>query len=270
MKKINQASTIYKAFKDSWLGKIPKEERDYPEWYRYRLNQCAGCKFNTKNIPLKMLPVHLWVTAKMGKARCACCTCFIKEKAWMKSEECGLAEIGGAPKFLPESYLNSTEGDNVTPRWKRLQVMTVDADEFDVETTDSELYDVDVDSEGEFFLLKFPKVKHGERLSFAFIVHSKSRLKGVGFRKSCGCTSPLMRDIGNGEFLVNVEVTTEEWGEGRYEKKMWFDFSKDGSQNEESLKTCPVKLLITIVEPEKSKTDASSEQDAQSTGGGQA
>lgn len=273
MKEINQATTIYRAFKESWLGKIPKNERDYPEWYKYRLDACKTCKFNTKNIPLKLLPVQLWVTAKMGKARCACCTCFIKEKAWMKSEECGLAEIGGAPDFLPKSYLDSTEGDNVTPRWKRLQVVTVNSDEFNVETTDTSLYDVFIDQQGEFFVLDFPNLKQGDHLSFSFIIHSKSRLKGVGFKSGCGCTSPMMRDVGSGDFLATVEVNTEKWGPGNFRKDIWFNFAENYDEKDESKqKVCPVRLMMHIVEPEKPKEDAgtSEQQDTEGIQGGQA
>lgn len=250
MKKISQARTIYEAFKASLVGQIPRNERDYPEWYKYRLDKCAECKYNTKNIPRKFLPVDLWVPTIMGKARCSVCTCFIKEKAWMRSEECGLAETKERPSFLTPDYLDSKKGDNDTPRWKRLEVVTADSDEFDIVATNTDLYDIDLSDNGEYFVMNFPHVEQGSRLFFDFIIRTKSRLKFFHAQPSCQCTAPFIRDLGRGEHLVDVEISTEKWNPGKFEKRIVFDFASD-PESKKDVKNCPVRFNINIIPPEK-------------------
>ena len=40
MQTIGKAQVIAQAWEDSLLGRIPKDEKDYPEWYKNRLDLC--------------------------------------------------------------------------------------------------------------------------------------------------------------------------------------------------------------------------------------
>ena len=70
MKKIVNTEVIYNAFMDTLLKKLPKKESDYPDWYKERLEKCASCKYNTKNIPNRLIPTEKpYINKKMRKNR---------------------------------------------------------------------------------------------------------------------------------------------------------------------------------------------------------
>ena len=50
MQTIGKAQVIAQAWEDSLLGRIPKDEKDYPEWYKNRLYLCKKCPKNSSNI----------------------------------------------------------------------------------------------------------------------------------------------------------------------------------------------------------------------------
>ena len=50
MQTIGKAQVIAQAWEDSLLGRIPKDEKDYPEWYKNRLDLCKKCPKNSSNI----------------------------------------------------------------------------------------------------------------------------------------------------------------------------------------------------------------------------
>ena len=149
MKKILQAEVIYDAFMDTILKKLPRKKEDYPDWYKERLEKCEGCKFNTKNVPNSMLPLSLYVSKKIGKNRCSVCTCFIKQKAWSKTEECALGEGLPRPSWMDRQY--SIDFYDEKSRWNRLELITMDSDEFNVISTDDKQYNIDLSKDGKSF-----------------------------------------------------------------------------------------------------------------------
>ena len=86
MQTIGKAQVIAQAWEDSLLGRIPKDEKDYPEWYKNRLDLCKKCPKNSSNIWFFKLPPKVLFHRLIGRPGCSLCGCFIKEKAWMKTE----------------------------------------------------------------------------------------------------------------------------------------------------------------------------------------
>ena len=81
MQTIGKAQVIAQAWEDSLLGRIPKDEKDYPEWYKNRLELCKKCSKNSSNIAFFKLPAKVFLQRLMGRQACSLCRCFIKENA---------------------------------------------------------------------------------------------------------------------------------------------------------------------------------------------
>lgn len=245
MRKISEVSTIYKAFTDTILGKLPKKESDYPAWYKDRLEKCDLCKFNTKNIPNKVLPTSLYVSEMIGKHRCSICSCFIKQKTWMKSEGCSLGEDHEIPKFLTPDYL---EGESMEPKWNRMAVITSDKDEFNLISTDEKLYDVDLSKDGGNFEIIFRNHKQGTDIDFDIIMETKGKSDISDVLVSCGCTK--IRDkkkISDNKFIIFFHVKCDTWGEGKQTRgiKPMFRYS-DGTE-----RSIEIKMTINTVKNEQ-------------------
>ena len=121
------------------MGRIPKDEKDYPEWYKNRLDLCKKCPKNSSNI-FFLLSYQLKVLLQrlMGRQACSLCGCFIKEKAWMKTEVCPL-------KFV--------EGEKA--KWNAMEVITADHNDFNIESPNDN-FDVGLsDDESEFYINLF-------------------------------------------------------------------------------------------------------------------
>ena len=132
---IGKAQVIAQAWEDSLLGRIPKDEKDYPEWYKNRLDLCKKCPKNSSNIAFFKLPAKVLLQRLMGRQACSLCGCFIKEKAWMKTEVCPL-------KFV--------EGEKA--KWNAMEVITADHNDFNIECP-NDAFDIGLtDDESEFYL----------------------------------------------------------------------------------------------------------------------
>lgn len=243
MKKILQAEVIYDAFMDTILKKLPRRKEDYPDWYKERLEKCEGCKFNTKNVPNSMLPLSLYVSKKIGKNRCSVCTCFIKQKAWSKTEECALGEGLPRPSWMDRQY--SIDFYDEKSRWNRLELITMDSDEFNVISTDDKQYNIDLSKDGKSFEIIFEPVEKGNSIKFSFVLESKHDMKITASETSCGCTSSNLNIIDSRHFKFNIEIHTSGFGIGRFVKHMTVHYQKDGSQKEESI---PFNFEGTIIQ----------------------
>lgn len=246
MKKILETEVIYDAFMDTILGKLPRKSKDYPEWYKERLAKCDACKFNTKNVPNSMLPTSLWASKMVGKNRCSICTCFIKQKAWSRTEECALGEGLPLPSWMGPMYRDGFEHEK--SRWNRLELITMDSDEFDVVSTDDKQYNIDLSPDGNSFVIKFAPIERGNDVNFSFILRSRHDINITSSETSCSCTSDKIDIIDSKNFRFNVRIITNGFGSGRFTKHMMIHYKKAGSDAEEKI---PFDFIGEIVEKQQ-------------------
>lgn len=242
MKKILQAEVIYDAFMDTILKKLPKKEKDYPEWFKDRLDKCSSCKFNTRNVPNSILPISLYVSKMVGKNRCSICTCFIKQKAWSKTEECAIGEGLPMPSWMPESYAPLYQGEK--SRWNRMELITMDSDEFNLISTDREKYNVDLSKDGKSFQIHFAPITKGSNVDFSFILESKHNVKIVASEVACNCTSKKLNIMDNNHFSFDMGINTSGFGVGRFIKHMTVHYQIEGRDKEEKI---PIDFIGKIV-----------------------
>ena len=157
MQTIGKAQVIAQAWEDSLLGRIPKNKKDYPEWYSKRLEACKSCPNNSSNtslFKLFKLPAKVFLQRLIGRSACSLCGCFIKEKAWMKTEVCPL-------KFV--------EGEKA--KWNAMEVITADHNDFNIECP-NDSFDIGLtDDESEFYLNIFDQ-KIGDKIEIVlFLTH---------------------------------------------------------------------------------------------------
>lgn len=222
MESISQTKVIYEAFKDDIMGNIPKSENEWPDWYSERMNKCKACKFNTKNIPNKYLPITMWIPKAMKQYRCAICTCFIDKKCWSKTEMCGLGETDARPDYLPESYIKS---ESQEPKWNRLEVVTLKEDDFNVVSLNSDLYNVGISDDKLDFKFDLKPVKKGEKVEFMFRLSPKQSVKFGPVVGTCSCTSPNVTMNADGDLDISIVINTANFGVGKYSKKAYMDYS---------------------------------------------
>lgn len=222
MKKISEAEVIYDAFMDTLTKKLPKDEKDYPDWYKERLDKCSACKFNTKNIPASMLPLSLYVPSKLGKHRCSICTCFIKQKCWSQTEQCSLGEGLPAPSWMKHGYASDYHLEK--SRWNRLKLITMDSDEFNIISKDDKSYNVELMEDGSAFVLKLNPVKEGNNMEFSFGMESKHDVVINATHSSCGCTSPKvdMIDVHHNDYTIMIN--TSGFGIGTFRKSLTIQY----------------------------------------------
>lgn len=219
MKKILDTEVIYNAFMDTLLKKLPKKESDYPDWYKERLEKCASCKYNTKNIPNRLIPTGgLYFSKLMGKNRCSICTCFIKQKAWSKTEECAMGETDARPSWLPEGYINSDNEEY--SKWNRMELITMRSDEFNLISTDREKYNMDISEDGSMFVIDIVPVEEGNDVSLSFILSSRHDILVKSIQSTCGCTNVTINKIDARNNEIGLNINTKGFGIGPFMKKI--------------------------------------------------
>lgn len=229
MKKILQAQVIYDAFMDTILRRMPKKEKDYPAWYKDRLDKCNNCKYNTKNIPNSILPTgSLYFSKMLGKNRCSICTCFIKQKAWSKTEECAMAETNERPSWLPYGYVTSDKDNE--PKWNRLELITMDSDEFNLVSVDGKKYNTDISEDGEKFLIKLIPTKKGNDIDFSFILQSRHNIVITRIDAGCGCTEPTLDLIDKKNHKIGIHLNTNGFGIGNFVKDFSVHYKIEGKE----------------------------------------
>lgn len=175
MESIGKAQVIAKAWEDSILGVIPRDERDYPDWYRRRLQKCAACEYNNRNIPFWKVPLRAMGQRLIGRDACSICGCFIKEKAWMRSESCPLS------------------GDGQEPRWKAMEVITLNEYDFDVEIS-NENYNIGLSDDGKSYRIDLYNVRMGDKVPVDFALLSNRPFHIIKINRGCGCVGQLEYD----------------------------------------------------------------------------
>nr|DAY19005.1 MAG TPA: hypothetical protein [Caudoviricetes sp.] len=229
MKKILQAQVIYDAFMDTILRRMPKKEKDYPAWYKDRLDKCNDCKYNTKNIPNSILPTgSLYFSKMLGKNRCSICTCFIKQKAWSKTEECAMAETNERPSWLPYGYVTSDKDNE--PKWNRLELITMDSDEFNLVSVDGKKYNTDISEDGEKFLIKLIPTKKGNDIDFSFILQSRHNIVITRIDAGCGCIEPTLDLIDKKNHKIGIHLNTNVFGIGNFVKDFSVHYKIEGKE----------------------------------------
>lgn len=216
MKKILEYEVIYNAFMDTILGDLPRNEADYPEWYKERLDKCASCKYNTKNIPSNILPTSLWLSKKFGKARCSICTCFIKQKAWSKTEQCAMGETSSRPEWMTVGHMK--QDDKETSLWNRLELITMKEDLFNLVSQDKPEYNSDLTEDGSGFILDFGNIEKGKDLEFSFTLEAKEPIVLESTKNACSCTVPNVKVLDDKRIQFTVSVKSGKFGTGVFNK----------------------------------------------------
>lgn len=231
MEQISKAKVISKAFIDTALMKIPSNEKDFPDWYKDRMDKCKVCKFNTRNIPYRILPTVYAAHKLIGKYQCSICSCFIKQKAWSKTEVCAMGETDVRPEWMPIGHLNMDDGLDDFPRWNRMEVVTGHKDDFDLISLDEHQYNVQLDENCTSFQLMMEPVLMGSDISFSFGLRAKRDVQIVATHVSCLCTSPKLEVISERNFKFSMKINTNGFGEGDFVKHLTLEYKVDGEED---------------------------------------
>lgn len=204
METLGKASVIAKAWEDTVMGLIPKDKKDYPDWYRRRLEACGSCPRNTRNMSWLKTPIKAKLQALTGKPTCSVCGCFLKQKAWMRTETCPLAEVGERP------------------RWEALSVVTVDKNAFDIDTDDESL-GLSLSEDGHAFVVDVHDVEIGDKVHVALRIRSDLGFHPTKSHVGCGCIGEFKyAEEPDADMNTAMEFTldTSGYGEGTFRKHM--------------------------------------------------
>jgi hypothetical protein len=195
--KIDKAKTIFKAF----TSDKPIEEK----WYQDRLSTCETCEYNSFNMKDEDLTFTQKLMTKglcSTKGQCTACGCCIYEKTSVKTETCGLKEIGK------------------TPKWNALEVGSQNNDIFLEVLEDTGL----VKNTGAEFLFDLGIVE-------SIVGNSKFLIKGVDpitflrYSVGCGCTHPKsIEQIDDRTLKLDVTISTLSFREGINEKTLTVEY----------------------------------------------
>lgn len=243
MKEISKAKVICKAFLDTALMKIPSNEKDFPEWYKNRMDTCKVCKFNTRNIPYRMLPSYYMFNKLLGKYQCSICSCFIKQKAWSKTEECGLGETDYRPDWMTLGYLEEDGLAESTKnrsqhggKWNRIEVVTSGEDDFDFVSLEEDKYNIKLNSQGGVsFQLYLEPLDLGKDAEFSFGLRAKRDVEIVSTHVSCSCTTPKLEVLSDNDFKFSMKIHTKGFGEGAFVKHMTLEYHLMGEESSRNL-----------------------------------
>lgn len=82
-------------------AKMRDKSKIKEDWYLDRLNKCATCPFNSKNVKgNKGIKYKIWNILNFKKPFCTICGCEIEAKASEELEICSLVEIDKEPKWV--------------------------------------------------------------------------------------------------------------------------------------------------------------------------
>jgi hypothetical protein len=199
MKELRKIKTIAESF----INKLPLEE----EWYQNRLDICAVCPKNTDNMEFLSgdLKVKTRVLCPETRA-CSACGCCIDRKASVKSEVCGLVEIGEEPKWSAIEIESKKD--------KNLKVENLRLNEITMSVNDLGQYEAVVSTDKPKIDFEF-KLTRGNKIEVREVV------------KTCSCTSS--DTIENPDGTTNVIFTIS---------------TKGFTQNKQVSKTIVVKYIV--------------------------
>lgn len=245
MQKISEVETIYKAFKDTAFGALPRKKEDWPDWYKKRMEACEKCKYNTKNIPRQFIPTgRLYFSKLVGKYCCAICGCYINQKAWSKTEQCSIGETDERPEWLPEGYMSQDRIE--TSKWNRMELITMKSDEFNIISTDPSKYNIDLNQDGTIFDVKLTPTKFGDSTDFSFIIESNHKLEITNITAGCQCTIPSIDFVDEKHIKVSVHITTERWGVGFADKPLELHYNIPELSTEDNKVSGEVRFMFHI------------------------
>lgn len=204
METLGKARVIAQAWEDSLMGRIPKDRKDYPDWYRRRLDACSDCPNNTRNMSFGKVPLKAKLQAMTGRWACSICGCFIREKAWMQTETCPLADRGEKP------------------RWEPMSVMTVDRDSFDIDT-DDDTVGLGLTEDGRSFQANIHEVTVGDKVPIRFRIRHDRNFHVTSHHLGCGCMGDIEYDKEsdeNGYANVRFTLDTSNYAPGPFRKSM--------------------------------------------------
>lgn len=227
MQTIGKAQVIAQAWEDSLLGRIPKDKKDYPEWYKNRLELCKKCPKNSSNIAFFKLPAKVLLQRLMGRQACSLCGCFIKEKAWMKTEVCPL-------KFV--------EGEKA--KWNAMEVITADHNDFNIECP-NDSFDIGLtDDESEFYLNIFDQ-KIGDKIEIVLFITHKDGFHVKDHHLGCGCMGDVSYNKhpdNENRTIFRMTLDTSKYTEGHFEKHLsLMGYTKDDP--ERNFKHFPLRII---------------------------
>ena len=227
MQTIGKAQVIAQAWEDSLLGRIPKDKKDYPEWYKNRLELCKKCPKNSSNIRFFKLPPKVLFHKLIGRPGCSLCGCFIKEKAWMKTEVCPL-------KFV--------EGEKA--KWNAMEVITADHNDFNIECP-NDSFDIGLtDDESEFYLNIFNQ-KIGDKIEIVLFITHKDGFHVKDHHLSCGCIGNVSYNKhpdNENRTIFRMTLDASKYTEGHFEKHLsLIGYTKDDP--ERNSKHFPLRII---------------------------
>lgn len=233
MDKILEHEVIYNAFMDTILGKLPRKKENYPDWFKDRLEKCDGCKYNTKNIPNSMLPTDLYISKMLGKPRCSICTCFIKQKAWSKTEQCAMGETKKRPDWITYGQMNKDNREEAL--WNRMELITLDKDLFNLISDDHEKYNTDLSEDKAGFDINLGNIPRGSDADFTFTLESRKPIQLRATHASCSCTVPKVQHLDDKHIRFNIHITCGKFGKGEFDRTMTVDYGIKGTEETGSI-----------------------------------
>lgn len=205
MQTIGKAQVIAQAWEDSLLGMIPKDEKDYPEWYKKRLEACKSCPHNSSNIPFFKLKYKVMLQKLLGRSACSLCGCFIKEKAWMKTEVCPL-------KFE----------EGMKARWNAMEIITADHNDFNIECLDDN-FDIGITDDGNEFYINIFDRKIGDKVDIVLFITHKDGFHVKEHHLGCGCMGDVSYNKNpdnDNRTILRMTIDTSGYKDGHFEKHM--------------------------------------------------
>lgn len=133
---------------------------------------------------------------------------------------------------------------NEKSRWNRLELITVDSDEFNVISNDDKKYNIDLSEDGDSFVIRLEPVEAGNDVHFSFVLESRHDVDVVAVETSCGCTSEKLEILDRNHFRFNIDIRTAGFGEGQFSKKMTVHYKKVGEELEFTLPFSFTGLII--------------------------
>lgn len=179
-----------KTIAGSFINSLPIGE----DWYEDRLAICSVCPKNTDSLDKMSTELRLTTKIVCPETRaCSACGCCIDRKAAVKSETCGLIELGEKPKWSAIEI--ESKKDSL------LIVENLNLGEVSMELNDLHQYEVVAET-------KSPTIKFSFKLS---------RGKSITVRevvKTCSCTSSNVDENEDGTATVSFTISTNGFRQG--------------------------------------------------------
>ena len=226
---MKQKSKI-KTILDAFTGKVDVT----PEQWKFRLEQCDGCEFNSLNIDKKDLSITEVARKTLfpNKPFCTGCGCNIDEKTSQATEECAAGKL------------------NAPLRWNRLKVETTDQTSFNIYNQSSKLVNIGISEDGKFYEIDYGTVPRNfkEEVKFQIFVPEGDELDIESFKPSCGaCTDSSYKKVSGTHYNCSVTLNISKAGKGdTFSKRVWVKYGIN-EKNKRYYKRVKIQLIGKIV-----------------------